>query len=300
MNKSPIDNVSNAESGDLYLTSLRNDHILELFHELKKFPDRNWSIRLTLGTRITSIRYRRLRDLLSSTVNVVEFEITANNMNEEAQVNLFTGLFNNKILQRCGLWNSKLNHEAMDWIGRFIQNNTILTKLRLDYWEIGDSGAVFLTKYLPESSLQELGLGNNSLGDRNCTSLLFSISSTLTNLSMVNNNITISSLQAILTFFATNRTLKRLEISENPIFGEDHPDTCNNSVWQQIVEASKKKIILVKSFKIVYQATDFHSIIYHILLINLYLTNCLKMLIHIQYPNFSLFYSEIFTQQDIM
>ncbi|CAF2989476.1 unnamed protein product [Rotaria sp. Silwood2] len=103
MNKSPIDNVSNAESGDLYLTSLRNDHILELFHELKKFPDRNWSIRLTLGTRITSIRYRRLRDLLSSTVNVVEFEITANNMNEEAQVNLFTGLFNNKILQRCGL-----------------------------------------------------------------------------------------------------------------------------------------------------------------------------------------------------
>ncbi|CAF4334893.1 unnamed protein product, partial [Rotaria sp. Silwood2] len=240
INESPINDVSNAESGELYLWYLRDDHILELFHELKKFPDRNWSIRFAIGTRLTSIGYRRLRDILSSTISVVEFEIGANNMNEEAQVNFLGGLCNNKTLQKCNLSQSKLNPDALDYIGRFIQNNLTLTKLTLDSCEISDGGIVRLAKYLSESSLKELSLGSNSLGDRDCTSLLSSIPSTLTDLSISNNRITTSSLQTILTFLAINRTLKRLEISQNPIFIEDYWNLSNDAVWQQIVEASKQ------------------------------------------------------------
>ncbi|CAF2954771.1 unnamed protein product [Rotaria sp. Silwood2] len=240
INESPTNYVSNAENGELYLWYLRDDHILELFHELKKFPDRNWSIRLASGTRLTSIGYRRLRDILSSTIKVVEFETEANYMNEEAQANLFSGLCASKTLQRCTLLVSKLNHETMDYIGRFIQNNMKLATLNLSCSKIDDDGAVCLAKYLPESSLKELGLRYTLLGDRGCKSLLSSIPSTLTDLSIGNNSITISSLQTILTFLATNQTLKRLEISWNPIFGEDYMNPRDTTVWQQIVEASKQ------------------------------------------------------------
>ncbi|CAF3233452.1 unnamed protein product [Rotaria sp. Silwood2] len=123
----------------------------------------------------------------------------------------------------------------MDYIGRFIQNNSILEQIDLHDCEIDDDGAIHLAKYLPACSLENLELSQNSISDRGCASLLSSIPPTLLYLSLRGNQITKSSLQTILTFLDVNQTLKNLTIRNNPILEE--------TIYEKIYEAAKQNNI---------------------------------------------------------
>ena len=139
----------------------------------------------------------------------------------------------------------------MENIGRLIQNNTALKKLELHEWNIDDDSAVSLVKSLPESHLEVSEINDNSLGDHTCASLLSFIPSTLTKLSIIQNKMTEASLRTILTFLATNRTLKIPQMKYNPIFEKDDSDGHENVYWQQISEVAKQNgICELDSFQI--------------------------------------------------
>jgi hypothetical protein len=112
----------------------------------------------------------------------------------------------------------------MEYIGSFVNNNSTLKMLNLEGCGIDGDGIIHLSKALPQSYLEMLTLTFNSLDDRSCANILSSIPPTLTKLSFAYNEITESSLETFLTFLHTNRTLKQLNISFNPIFDNFYSD----------------------------------------------------------------------------
>jgi hypothetical protein len=228
---------------DLCLAQLRDDHVLELCNELKKEPNQNWSLNLQHNDRISSVGYRYLADILSSKTTIVELFIGSDNMADEAWSNLFNGLYNNKTLKKFVIDSIKLNNQKMENIGRFIQNDPALVEIGLDSCRIDADGVIHLAKVLSESSLEVLKLNQNLLGDRGCAKLLSSIPLSLTKLALNGNRITESSLQTIVSFLVNNRTLKTLEMSNNPVFGVLNSNADSNSCWQQATQASKQNNI---------------------------------------------------------
>ncbi|CAF4997229.1 unnamed protein product [Rotaria sp. Silwood1] len=180
-----------ADSTDDYIsflfTTLVDDDLLGLHYELKKIPNRNWSLNLRYNRDISSVGYRYLTDILSSTINIVALSLKRNQMNEEARTSFLNGLSKNRTLKNVIICENTLNSQDMEYIGRFIQKNPILKQIDLHGCEIDDDGAIHLAKYLPACNLESLELSQNSISDRGCASLLSSIPSTLLNLSLRKN-----------------------------------------------------------------------------------------------------------------
>ncbi|CAF3807382.1 unnamed protein product [Rotaria sp. Silwood1] len=216
-------------------TSLEDDDVLGLHYELKKMLNRNWSLDFSYNRALSSVGYRYLTDILSSTINIVALSLKRNQMNEEARTSFLNGLSKNRTLKNVIICENTLNSQDMEYIGRFIQKNPILKQIDLHGCEIDDDGAIHLAKYLPACNLESLELSQNSISDRGCASLLSSIPSTLLNLSLRGNQVTKSSLQTILTFLDVNQTLKNLTIRNNPILEE--------TIYEKIYEAAKQNNI---------------------------------------------------------
>lgn len=210
---------------------LQDDDIYGLFHELKKHPNRNWSLDFTYKYQLSSVGYGYLSDILSSTINIIELSVGETNMDEEARTSLLNNLPKNKTLKKFDLQKNKLNNEDIQSIGDFIHNNLLLKEIDLHECEIDADGAMHLAKVLPKSRLEILNLDYNLLGDRGCTSLFSSLPPTLLSFSVAGNQIAEASLQTILTFLATNQTLKTLTIRNNPIFEEE-------IYWEQVTQAA--------------------------------------------------------------
>ncbi|CAF1428743.1 unnamed protein product [Rotaria sp. Silwood1] len=180
-----------ADSTDDYIsflfTTLVDDDLLGLHYELKKIPNRNWSLNLRYNRDISSVGYRYFTDILSSTITIVELSIGQNQMNEEARISFLNGLSKNRTLKKVNMCENKLNSQDIEYIGRFIQNSPILKQIDLRESEIDVDAAIHLAKYLPEGNLEILDLSQNSISDRGCASLLSSIPPTLLNLSLRKN-----------------------------------------------------------------------------------------------------------------
>ncbi|CAF3271599.1 unnamed protein product [Rotaria sp. Silwood2] len=223
---------------------LRDDHILELCNQLKKMSNRNWALYLQCNNQISSVGYRYLSDILSSTITITNLCVANSGMNEEARASLLNNLWKNKTLKTFDISSNKLNNQDMEYIGRFIQNNSVVEEIDLNMCEIDDDGAICLAKFLAESSLKKLDLTRNSVSDRGCASLLSSIPLTLIDLLLGYNKISESSLQTILNFLTDNRTLRKLTLGNNPIcFKEGASNEYNDAVWQQLRQTSKQNNI---------------------------------------------------------
>jgi hypothetical protein len=213
--------VAQETNGDiiLYDKDLQNVHILELCNELKKQPNRSWSLNLKENDRISSVGYGYLADILSSSA-IIDV-LSVNHMNEEAQTSLFRGLCKNMTLTKFTI-ESKLNSEDMKCIGRFVQNNSALKELEMEYCEIDANDVIHFANGLLHSSLEKLRLYKTPLGDHGCASLISCIPSTLKILLLPVCEITESSFQTILTFLATNRTLQKLSLEYNLFSWDDY------------------------------------------------------------------------------
>jgi hypothetical protein len=220
-----------------------DDDMLELRNELKKKPEQNWSLSLVGNKRISSIGYDYLADILSSTINIVKLNIYGIDYNKAIRTKFFNSLCDNKTIKEFEVYMEKLDNQDMEYIGRFIQNNSALEKTNLGRCEIDDDGIIHLVKGLPGSSLKLLFLNSNSIGDRGCAAALSSIPPTLKHLDLSFNQITDSSFQTILTFLTTNRTLEILCICSNPIYGEPFFNKFDDIRRQQINEALKQNNI---------------------------------------------------------
>lgn len=139
-------------------------------------------------------------------------------------------------LKNFDIYDNKLNIQDIKSIGHFIKNNSMLKKIDLRLCQIDTDGAIHLVKCLLESNLEILYLDKNSIVNRGCITLLSSLSPSIINLSLDENQITESTLETILTFIANNRTLKRFGIRTNPIFQE-------TIIWEQAEEMSKQNNI---------------------------------------------------------
>lgn len=232
--------ISTDGTMDLYDEKLQDDDVLELCDELQEESNQNWSLDLQHNDQISSVGYRYLSDILSSTDTLTELCVADNNMNEEIRSILLNGLCENRTLKKFDIHGNKLNSQDMELIGRFIQNNRMLKEIDLHNCQIDADGIINLAKFLHESNLEKLDLHQNSLGDHGCTSLLSSIPPTLINLSLDENQITESSSETIVTFLTTNQTLKALAIGSNPIFGESTWSKDQNPFWQQVLETAKQ------------------------------------------------------------
>ncbi|CAF3258138.1 unnamed protein product [Rotaria sp. Silwood2] len=218
--------------------------MLELSNQLKKMSNQNWTLNLEYNTQLSPVGYRYLADILSSTITIVDLCVASNDMSEEARTNLLNNLWKNKTLKNFNICNNKLNNQDIEYVGRFIQNNSVIKEIDLSICKIDDDGAICLARFLVESSLEKLDLSQNSINDRGCASLLSSIPPTLTDLLLDNNKISESSLQTILNFLAANRTLRKLTLSNNPIFfKKGDSNEYNDAVSEQLSQAAKQNNI---------------------------------------------------------
>lgn len=226
--KNVMENLAN-DSIDLTRSRLRDDHILELCNGLKKHSNRNWSLDLGSNERISYVGYQYLAEVLSSTINIIELSVDSNQIDEKGRIDLLNGLRSNKTIKKFTINYNTLNSEDMKSIAVFVKNNPMLKAIYFYHCEMDADGAVHLASTLSESCLEILDLYAASIGDHGCSSILSSIPSTLNHLVLDYNQITESSLQIILTFLSTNKTLKILEIRSNPIFENS---TCSEQICQ--------------------------------------------------------------------
>lgn len=76
--------ISTDDSIDLNNQNLQDYDIYDLCYELKKEPNRKWSLNLSYNNKISSIGYSYLADILISTINIDELSVRSNHMDEEA------------------------------------------------------------------------------------------------------------------------------------------------------------------------------------------------------------------------
>ena len=230
--------VTQSINGEVFLDrlELRDHQIPELYNELKKNPNQNWSLNLAFNDKISLNGYHHLADILSSTIVIVELSVAYNGIDEEALTVLLNCLCNKKTLKNLNISSNKLNNRHMENIRRLIQSNSILKEINLTYCGIDADEAIRLSEVLFESSLEILHLDENSVSDRGCASLLSSISPTLKELAIRKNGITESSLQTILNFLCTNQSLKALWLTDNPVCETQCMDRIKNAFWHPVYQ----------------------------------------------------------------
>lgn len=163
---------------------------MELLNELKQRSNQNWILNFLSNDQISSIGYRYLNDILSSTINIVDLNVEGNSKDEDARKFLLNDLWKNKTLNKFNISNNTLTNQDIEHIGLFILNNSILTEINLNRCEIDDDSIICFSRYLSTSSLQILDLNENLINDHGCKNVFSSIPITLTNLLINDNKIT--------------------------------------------------------------------------------------------------------------
>ena len=217
MEKLPSDDIIS-----LSYKYLRDDHILELCNQIKKQPNRNWSLNLSSNEEISSVGFSYLAQILSSSsINIVELDVSRNNMDEQSRANLLNSLRNKKSLKNFSIYSNELNNKDMESISHLIENNSMIEQIDLGQCGIDSDGIYYLVNVLPKCILKILYLQGNLIDDRACANILSSIPLTLTTLTLYDNKITKSSTKYIIDFLNTNRTLKSMEIFRSNSISDD-------------------------------------------------------------------------------
>ncbi|CAF1573621.1 unnamed protein product, partial [Adineta steineri] len=201
----------------------RDYDLLELYNEMKKNPTKYWSINMRSNSNMSLNAYNIFLDILNCDIRVAELYLGEDDMNEEMQKYFFKDFRDNNTVEHLDISHNKLCSQAMKYIGSFLKHSSKTCVFTLRKCQIDSEGIRYLCKGLSESRLYSLSLINNPLGNDSCARLFSSIPPSLKSLSLWGDDIPESSLQTIIDFLNTNKTLETLNLKFNPVY-DKHVD----------------------------------------------------------------------------
>ncbi|CAF3511751.1 unnamed protein product [Adineta steineri] len=201
----------------------RDYDLLELYNEMKKNPTKYWSINMRSNSNMSLNAYNIFLDILNCDIRVAELYLGEDDMNEEMQKYFFKDFRDNNTVEHLDISHNKLCSQAMKYIGSFLKHSSKICVFTLRKCQIDSEGIRYLCKGLSESRLYSLSLINNPLGNDSCARIFSSIPPSLKSLSLWGDDIPESSLQTIIDFLNTNKTLETLNLKFNPVY-DKHVD----------------------------------------------------------------------------
>ncbi|CAF0775869.1 unnamed protein product [Adineta steineri] len=214
------DIISDTPIGCIWLPrEYRRDYdLLELYNEMKKNPTKYWSINMKTNSNMSLHAYDIFLDILNCDIRVAQLYLGEDDMNEEVQKYFFKDFRDNNTVEHLEISQNKLCSQAMKYIGSFLKHSSKICIFKLRKCQIDSEGIRYLCKGLSESRLYKLSLNENPLDDDSCARILSSIPPSLKSLSLVFDEISESSLQTIIDFLNTNKTLETLNLMYNPVY----------------------------------------------------------------------------------
>ena len=126
-------------------------------------------------------------------------------------------LYNNKTLESINLSGNKFDSDSLTNFANALQENKMIRFLYLNNTNLNEENSVNLFQNFNETTIEELSLNDNNIGDTGFIIFSNSIKNNwcLYKLSLVNTKISPASMLCLTKSIEINKSLKELDLSEN-------------------------------------------------------------------------------------